>query len=210
MKKMVSVVEEAKARIPNEINKPLKTHENPILKPKSATKPQIQTQSKTESEVQFKPQIQTAINTQGNNIYITENDPLETNEINSGFDKNSIKLFNQTYERKLKIVVEPAFKKYENTLKQRGLDVTVNAYTGTRSMFCATSGVLSASLTLDYDGIEHVTVKAIILDGEQKRVSESVSLDFTSLDNQKMISLLNGLCDKFTKILITKRLVIAD
>ena len=43
-------------------------------------------------------------------------------EVQSAFDKNSIKLFNQAYMRKLKVVVEPVFKKYENILRIKGHD----------------------------------------------------------------------------------------
>ena len=125
-------------------------------------------------------------------------------EVQSAFDKNSIKLFNQAYMRKLKVVVDPVFKKYENILKIRKQDFAINTYTGTKSLFSVSSGDVCASMAIEYDGIEHVLVRLTITDNDQKRLFETETIDFTILDYRRMSLMLNELIDKFIIILKKK------
>lgn len=120
------------------------------------------------------------------------------------FDKNSIKLFNQAYLRKLKVVINPVFKKYEDILKIKKQDFAINSYTGAKSFFSVSSGDVSASFALEYDGIESVTVRLCILDNDQKRLFETDTTDFTILDYRKVSLMLNELIDKFITVLKTK------
>ena len=125
-------------------------------------------------------------------------------EVQSAFDKNSIKLFNQAYMRKLKVVVDPVFKKYENILRIKGHEFAINSYTGTKSLFSVSSGDVTASMAIEYDGIEHVLVRLTITDSEQKRLFETETIDFTILDYRRMSLMLNELIDKFIIILKKK------
>lgn len=125
-------------------------------------------------------------------------------EVQSAFDKNSIKLFNQAYMRKLKVVVDPVFKKYENILKIKKQDFAINSYTGTKSLFSVSSGDVCASMAIEYDGIEHVLVRLTITDNDQKRLFETETIDFTILDYRRMSLMLNELIDKFIIILKKK------
>lgn len=125
-------------------------------------------------------------------------------EVQSAFDKNSIKLFNQAYMRKLKVVVDPVFKKYENILRIKGHEFAINSYTGTKSLFSVSSGDVTASMAIEYDGIEHVLVRLTITDSEQKRLFETETIDFTILDYRRMSMMLNELVDKFIIILKKK------
>ncbi|MBQ2983875.1 MAG: hypothetical protein IJD57_03680 [Candidatus Gastranaerophilales bacterium] len=122
----------------------------------------------------------------------------------SAFDKNSIKLFNQAYQRKLKVVVAPAFKKYENILRIKKHDLAINSYTGTKSMFSVSSGEVSATCALEYSGIEKVVVRLTIMDNDQKRLFETETIDFTILDYRKMSLMLSELIDKFIIVLKKK------
>ena len=79
-------------------------------------------------------------------------------EVKSAFDKNSIKLFNQAYMRKLKVVINPVFKKYENILRIKRQDFAINSYTGNKSLFSVSSGDVCASMAIEYDGIEHALI----------------------------------------------------
>lgn len=125
-------------------------------------------------------------------------------EARTGFDKNSIKLFNQAYLRKLKVVINPVFKKYENILKIKKQDFAINSYTGNKSLFSVSSGDVSASMSIDYDGIEHTLIRLTITDGDQKRLFETENIDFTILDYRRMSLMLNELIDKFIIILKKK------
>lgn len=125
-------------------------------------------------------------------------------ETKAGFDKNSIKLFNQAFQRKLKVVVNPVFKKYENILKIKKQDFAINAYTGNKSFFSVSSGDVSASMSIEYDGVEHVLIRLTITDNDQKRLFETENIDFTILDYRKMSLMLNELIDKFIIILKKK------
>ena len=91
----------------------------------------------------------------------------------NGFDKNSVKLFNQAYKRKLKVVVAPAFKKYENILRIKQQDFAINSYVGTKSLFSVSSGVVSATFNLEYDGLVSAVIRLTITDNDQKRLFET-------------------------------------
>lgn len=119
----------------------------------------------------------------------------------SAFDKNSIKLFNQAYNRKLKVVVLPVFKKFENILKIKSDDFAVSTYVGAKSIFSVSSGVIVASMMIDYDGIENVAIRLTITENDQKRLFETDVIDFTVLDNRKLSIMLSELIDKFIIIL---------
>ena len=106
--------------------------------------------------------------------------------------------------RKLKVVVDPVFKKYENILKIRKQDFAINTYTGTKSLFSVSSGDVCASMAIEYDGIEHVLVRLTITDNDQKRLFETETIDFTILDYRRMSLMLNELIDKFIIILKKK------
>lgn len=125
-------------------------------------------------------------------------------EVKNAFDKNSIKLFNQAYLRKLKVVINPVFKKYENILRIKKQDFAINSYTGSKSLFSVSSGDVCASMAIDYDGIEHVLIRLTITDNDQKRLFETENIDFTILDYRKMSLMLNELIDKFIIILKKK------
>lgn len=127
------------------------------------------------------------------------------NEVKSAFDKNSIKLFNQAYMRKLKVVINPVFKKYENILRIKKQDFAINSYTGNKSLFSVSSGDVCASMAIEYDGIEHTLIRLTITDNEQKRLFETETIDFTILDYRRMSLMLNELIDKFIIILKKKR-----
>lgn len=126
------------------------------------------------------------------------------NNAHGVFDKNSIRLFNQAYQRKIKVVIEPVFKKYENILRIKKQEFAINAYTGNKSLFSVSSGDITAMYALDYDGMEHVTIRLTILDNEHKRLFESETVDFTILDYRKVALMLSELIDKFI-ILLKKK-----
>lgn len=125
-------------------------------------------------------------------------------EVQSAFDKNSIKLFNQAYQRKLKVVISPVFKKYENILRIKKQDFAINSYTGTKSLFSVSSGDVCASMAIEYDGIEHALVRLTIMDNDQKRLYETETIDFTILDYRRVSLMLSELIDKFIIILKKK------
>lgn len=122
-------------------------------------------------------------------------------ETRSAFDKNSIKLFNQAYNRKLRVVVEPAFKRYESILKSKSQDLAINCYTGNKSMFSVSSGEVSAAMAIEYNGIEHVIVRLTIMDNDRKKLFETDTIDFTILDYRKVSMMLSELIEKFMIIL---------
>jgi len=125
-------------------------------------------------------------------------------EVQSAFDKNSIKLFNQAYQRKLKVVIAPVFKKYEGILRIKKQDFAINSYTGTKSLFSVSSGDVCASMAIEYDGIEHALVRLTIMDNDQKRLFETETIDFTILDYRRVSLMLSELIDKFIIILKKK------
>ena len=135
---------------------------------------------------------------------VEESETVPKAEAKSAFDKNSIKLFNQAYARKLKVVIAPAFKKYENILKIKKHDFAINTYTGNKSLFSVSSGEVSASMSIDYDGIEHTLVRLTITDNAQKRLFETENIDFTILDSRRVSMMLSELIDKFIIILKKK------
>ena len=126
-------------------------------------------------------------------------------EVKTGFDKNSVKLFNQAYNRKLKVVVSPVFKKYENILRMKKHEFAINTYTGNKSLFSVSSGEVSASMAIEYDGVEHAMVRLTIMDNDQKRLFETETIDFTILDYRRVSMMLNELIDKFIIILKKKK-----
>ncbi len=128
--------------------------------------------------------------------------PIEASEeAGQTIDKNSVKLFNQAYKRKLKVVVEPVFKKFETTLKMKQQNFVINSYIGVKSHFTVSSGVVSANFNLEYDGIEHTIIRLTIIDNDQKRLFETETVDFTILDYRKVSLMLSELIDKFIIIL---------
>ena len=130
---------------------------------------------------------------------------VKKQEVKTGFDKNSIKLFNQAYNRKLKVVVSPVFKKYENILRMKKHEFAINTYTGNKSLFSVSSGEVSASMAIEYDGVEHAMVRLTIMDNDQKRLFETETIDFTILDYRRVSMMLNELIDKFIIILKKKK-----
>ena len=135
---------------------------------------------------------------------VEQSKDIPTNEAQGAFDKNSIKLFNQAYQRKLKVVISPVFKKYENILKIKRQDFAINSYTGNKSLFSVSSGDVCASMAIEYDGIEHALIRLTIMDNEQKRLFETETVDFTILDYRRMSMMLGELIDKFIIILKKK------
>lgn len=133
-----------------------------------------------------------------------ENSQIPLNEAQNNFDKNSIRLFNQAYQRKLKVVIAPVFKKYENILKIKRQDFAINAYTGAKSLFSVSSNGVNASMAIEYDGIENALVRLSITDDEQKRLFETETVDFTILNYRKVSLMLSELIDKFIMILRKK------
>ena len=117
------------------------------------------------------------------------------------YDKTSIKLFNQAYERKLRVVIEPVFKKYEYMLRSQSSDFAVNAYTGAKSIFSVSSGEVSAAISIEYNGIEHAVVRLTIIDNDRKKLFETDTVDFTILDYRKVSMMVSELIEKFMIIL---------
>ena len=145
------------------------------------------------------------IEKQKENKIINKNNPIAPiNEAQSNFDKNSVKLFNQAYQRKLKVVIAPVFKKYENILKIKRQDFAINAYTGAKSLFSVSANGVNASMAIEYDGIENAIVRLSIVDDEQKRLFETESVDFTILNYRKVSLMLSELIDKFIIVLRKK------
>ena len=126
------------------------------------------------------------------------------NEAQNNFDKNSIRLFNQAYQRKLKVVIAPVFKKYENILKIKRQEFAINSYTGTKSLFSVSSKDVNASMAIEYDGVANALVRLSITDNDQKRLFETETVDFTILNYRKVSLMLSELIDKFIIILRKK------
>lgn len=120
------------------------------------------------------------------------------------FDESSNKLFNQAYQRKLKVVVTPVFKKFEDILRIKKQEFAINSYVGSKSLFSVSSGDVNASFALEYDGFEHVLVRLSITDNGQKRLFETETISFTILDYRRMSLMLRELIDKFIIILKKK------
>ncbi len=125
---------------------------------------------------------------------------LKKTPIEPKIDDNSIKLYNQAYARKLKIVVVPVFKKFENSIRTKHQDFAVKSYVGQKSLFAIAKKDISATFALDYDGAQQVSVKLTILDNAQKRLFETETVDFNVLDSKKLSLMLSGLSEKFIAI----------
>jgi len=120
------------------------------------------------------------------------------------YDKTSIRLFNQAYDRKLRAVIEPVFKKYEYMLRGKGEDFAVNSYIGAKSMLSVSSGEVSAAISIEYNGVEQAMVKLTIIDNDRKKLFETDTVDFTILDYRKVSLMVSELIEKFM-ILLKKR-----
>lgn len=138
------------------------------------------------------------------------NKPLEKQEEevleqpHYSFTNDDVKLYNQAYQRKLKVVIAPVFKKYENILRIKRQEFAINSYIGTKSLFSVSSGDVSASFAIEYDNARHVLVRLAIMDDEQKRLFETETIDFTILDYRRTSLMLRELIDKFIIILKKK------
>ncbi len=119
-------------------------------------------------------------------------------------DENSVKLYNQAYKRKLKVVIIPVFKKFENLIRTKHHDFIVKSYVGQKSLFAFTKKGITASLALNYDGLENISVQLAIVENSQKRLYEVDTVDFNILDYKKLSLLLSGLSEKF--IALTKNI----
>ncbi len=124
----------------------------------------------------------------------------ETKAAVDAFDKNSIKLFNQAYNRKVKVVIEPVFKKYETVLRNKKQEYNLNCYTGVKSLFSVSYGSTSATFALEYDGIEHVLIRLALLQDGQRRLFETETIDFTILNSRQISLMLSELINKFTAL----------
>ncbi len=119
---------------------------------------------------------------------------------NSKYDKNSIKLFNQAYDMKIKVVMEPVFKKYERIVRLKKQECALSSYVGTKSAFKISTGSANAVLNIDYDGINHVFIKLTVLNNGQKRLFETETIEFNELDYRKISVMLSNLLEKFFAI----------
>ena len=137
-------------------------------------------------------------------ITAKEEKPKHTVDEAAGtYDKTSVRIFNQAFARKLKVVIEPVFRKYENILKLKRQDFAINAYVGNKSAFCVSTNKISMSLAIEYDGLQCVVIKIVIIENNQKRLSEMETIDFTILDSRRLSLMLGELIDKY--ILMIKR-----
>lgn len=127
------------------------------------------------------------------------------NEERKTVDKNSLKLFNQAYQRKLQVVITPVFKKFESILRIKQQDFAINSYVGNKSMLSVSRGDVSASFSIDYDGVEHAIIRLSITDDGQKRLFETETVDFTLLDYRRISLMLTELIDKFIIMLKKKQ-----
>lgn len=118
----------------------------------------------------------------------------------SAFDKNSIKLFNQAFNRKVKVVIEPVFKKYETLLNHKKPDYEVTTHTGAKSVFSVNFGETSAALALEYDGLEHVLIRLVLIQDGQRKLFETQTVDFTILNYKQISSILSELLSKFSAL----------
>lgn len=89
-------------------------------------------------------------------------------------------------------------------MKIKKQDFAINCYTGTKSLFSVSRGDVSASMALEYNGIEHVLTRLTIMDNDQKKLFETETIDFTILDYRKVSLMLSELIDKFIIILKKK------
>ncbi len=122
----------------------------------------------------------------------------------AGFDKNSLKLFKQAFERKTKVVIAPVFKKFENTLRLKKPEYIINSYVGAKSLFSLSEGSTSATFAIEYNGVEHVIIRLTITENDHKRLFETETVEFTVLDYRKVSLMLGELLDKFEIILRKK------
>lgn len=145
--------------------------------------------------------------TQPEPTLVIDNDETIVQEIEAdvkpateAFDKNSIKLFNQAYKRKIKVVIEPVFKRYETVLRIKKQEYELNCYTGTKSLFSVASGNINATFSLEYDGIEHVLIRLALVQDGQRRIFETETIDFTILNSRQISLMLSELINKFTAL----------
>lgn len=163
------------------------------------------------SDFYTQKQKYTPLNENTNEIILNGDDNITTEELkktrpnpaSNAFDKNSIKLFNQAFARKLKVVIIPTFRRYENVLKAKSQNFIVNTCTGTKSIFNVSQGNLNASMIIEYDEIEHVIIRLNLSDGEQRKMNEVETVDFTVLDYRKISLMLKEVIDNF--IILAKR-----
>lgn len=118
----------------------------------------------------------------------------------SAFDKNSIKLFNQAYKRKVKVVIEPVFKKYENLLNHKKPEYEITTSTGAKSVFSVSANDTNAVCALEYDGFEHVLIRLILIQDGQRKLFETETVDFTILNYKQISSMLSELIAKFSAL----------
>lgn len=116
----------------------------------------------------------------------------EATKVTNTFDKNSIKLFNQAYKRKIKVVIEPVFKKFEHILSKKQY-LEVDYTTGEKSSFSVVKGGANASLVLEYDGVDKVLIRLMIVENSQRKLFESQTVDFTILNYKQISSMLEEL-----------------
>lgn len=116
------------------------------------------------------------------------------------FDKNSIKLFNQAFNRKVKVVIEPVFKKYETLLNHKKPNYEVSTHTGAKSVFSVNFEDTNAALALEYDGFEHVLIRLILTQDSQRKLFETQTVDFTILNYKQISSMLSELLSKFSAL----------
>ena len=151
-------------------------------------KPKAQTEQIQETQTQQEPQV-------FNTSQEAPKAPVEE------VDKNSAKMLYQAYSQKLKIVVAPAFRKFENIVRMKGLNIQINSYTGDSSVFSLSKKDVTASFALEYNGDDKTTVRIRLINAGELILSEDDTVKFTILDVRNMSIMLNELVDKFLSIL---------
>lgn len=126
--------------------------------------------------------------------------PKNIKKTNTAFDRTSAVLFNKAYKRKLKFVVIPAFKKYENILKIKQENMEIKSYIGESSLLSVKAGDVCANFALEYNGEEKVTLCLSVLNNEKKELYETETVDFTVLDFRKLSLMLSELINVFLDI----------
>ena len=150
--------------------------------------PKAQTEQIQETQTQQEPQV-------FNTSQEAPKAPVEE------VDKNSAKMLYQAYSQKLKIVVAPAFRKFENIVRMKGLNIQINSYTGDSSVFSLSKKDVTASFALEYNGDDKTTVHIRLINAGELILSEDDTVKFTILDVRNMSIMLNELVDKFLSIL---------
>ena len=120
------------------------------------------------------------------------------------YDRASLALFNQSYKRKIKYVINPVFQKYEKILRIKQQEFDVNTTVGDKSLFSVTRNNISANFSLEYNGIESVLIKLSIMENDKKRLYETQTIDFTILDHKKLSLMLSELINKYIRIIKKK------